>query len=163
MSCQQKTFRVFETLKVWRRKDLLVTIFDKRSGATVEQKPLLIEIVAYAPTAYYHCTHCEVVWQETGFSRNLHREQVAAALPDDMARQYQAVSDWVRQLFRAHGGRVLVKVVDAASLEGFALTLRHGLRRYPAVVVGGQAKYAGTDFAPVEAEIARRLGQPQPA
>ena len=51
----------------------------------MEDKPILIEIVAYAPTAFYHCTHCEVVWQETGFSKGLHEEQVASALPPDLA------------------------------------------------------------------------------
>ena len=50
----------------------------------MENKPLLIEVVAYAPTAFYHCTHCEVVWKETGFSKGLHEEQIASALPPDL-------------------------------------------------------------------------------
>jgi len=123
----------------------------------MEEKPLLIEIVAYAPTAFYHCTHCEVVWKETGFSQGLHEEQVASALPPDLQQDYQAVSDWVRRLFQIHCDRVLVKVIDATSLEGFWKSLRHGLRRYPAVVVDGRATFRGTDFAAVETEIARRL------
>ena len=125
-------------------------------------KSLLVEIVAYAPTAFYHCTHCEVVWQETGFSKGLHEEQVASALPPDMMHDYQAVSDWVRRLFQVHCDRVVVKVIDAASLEGFWKTVRHGLQRYPAVVVGGRAKFSGTDFAAAEAEIGSRLA-PMPA
>ena len=120
-------------------------------------KPLLVEIVAYAPTAFYHCTHCEVVWQETGFSKGLHEEQVRSALPPYLQQDYQAVSDWVRRLFRIHCDRVIVKVIDAASLEGFWKTLRHGLRRYPAVIVEGQVKFNGADFAAAEAEIARQL------
>ena len=128
----------------------------------MEDKPLLIEIVAYAPTAFYHCTHCEVVWQETGFSKGLHEEQVASALPPDMMHDYQAVSDWVRRLFQVHCDGVVVKVIDAASLEGFWKTVRHGLQRYPAVVVGGRAKFSGTDFAAAEAEIGSRLA-PMPA
>ena len=123
----------------------------------MESKPLLVEIVAYAPTAFYHCTHCEVLWQETGFSKGLHEEQVASALPPDLLQDYQAVSDWVRRLFRVHCDRVIVKVIDAASLEGFWKTLRHGLRRYPAVVVEGRAKFSGADFVAAEAEIARQL------
>ncbi len=122
----------------------------------MEDKPLLVEIVAYAPTAFYHCTHCEIVWQETGFSRGVHEEQIASALPPDMQRDYQAVSDWVRRLLRQYCDQVVVKVIDAASIEGFWKILRHGLKRYPAVVIG-QAKFAGTDFGAAEAEIARRL------
>ncbi|MBI3361080.1 MAG: hypothetical protein HY023_08210 [Chloroflexi bacterium] len=128
------------------------------------RKPLIVEIVAYAPTAFYHCTHCEVVWREVGFNDNFHKEQVASALPADVAQDYQAVSDWVRRVFSRDGpaGRlycdgVIVKVIDAASVEGFWKTVRHGLRRYPAVVVGGKTTFTGTDFASADAEIARQL------
>jgi hypothetical protein len=123
----------------------------------------MIEIVAYAPTAYYHCTHCEVVWKETGFSEGLHEEQVKSALPADLLNDYQAVSEWVRRLMKIHCDQVVVKVIDAASLEGFWKTARHGLGRYPAVMVGGR-RFMGTDFSAAEAEIARRLGAvPAPA
>jgi hypothetical protein len=119
-------------------------------------KPLLVEIVAYAPTAYYHCTHCEVIWKETGFSEGLHEEQVKSALPPDLLQDYQAVSDWVRRLMRIYCDQVVVKVVDAASLEGLWTTTRYGLGRYPAVVVGGR-RFMGTDFSAAEAEIARQI------
>jgi len=119
-------------------------------------KPLLVEIVAYAPTAYYHCTHCEVIWKETGFSEGLHEEQVKSALPPDLLQDYQTVSDWVRRLMRIYCDQVVVKVVDAASLEGLWTTTRHGLGRYPAVVVGGR-RFIGTDFSAAEAEIARQI------
>lgn len=126
-------------------------------------KPLLIEIVAYAPTAFYHCTHCEVVWQESGFSQGVHEEQVKSALPPDLLQDYQAVSDWVRRLMRFYCDQVVVKVLDAASLEGFWKTARHRLGRYPAVMVGGH-RFAGTDFSAAEAEIARQLDMtPAPA
>ena len=54
-------------------------------------KPVLIEIVAYAPTAFYHCTHCEVVWKETGFSEGLHEEQVQSALSVLTERERQVL------------------------------------------------------------------------
>ncbi len=122
----------------------------------MNDKPLLVEIVAYAPTGFYHCMHCEIVWKETGFSQGVHEEQVASALPLDVMQDYQAVSDWVNRLFKVYCDRVVVKVIDAASIEGFWKTLRYGLRRYPAIVVGS-ARFSGTDFAVAEAEIAQRL------
>jgi hypothetical protein len=122
------------------------------------ERPLPVEIIAYAPTAFYHCTHCEVTWHEIGIGQKIHAEQVSAALPEDIAREYQAVSDWVRRLFQEFGDRVVVKVIDAASPEGFWKSLRYGLRRYPAVVVGeGKARYTGTDFQEAELEVARHL------
>ncbi len=122
--------------------------------------PLLVEIIAYAPTAFYRCTHCEVAWRAAGVTNHLHREQVASSLPADLAQEYAAVSDWVRELFRKHCDRLSVKVVDAASLEGFFKTLRYGVRRYPAVIVGKQARFSGhvqETLKNAGAEISRRL------
>lgn len=124
---------------------------------TDSSQPLLVEIVVYAPTAFYHCAHCEVVWKETGFSEGLHEEQVRSALPPDLLQDYQAVSDWVRHLLKTHCDRVLIKVIDAASLEGFWKSARHGVGRYPAVIVGGR-RFADTEFTKAEEEIARHLG-----
>ncbi len=116
------------------------------------------EIVTYAPTAYFHCLHCEVVWQQTGFGHDVHREQAASALPADMLHEYQQVSDWVRHLKDAFGDRVSVRVIDAASFDGLWKSLRHRVRRYPAVILDGRCVAAGADFSGAEAEIARRAG-----
>lgn len=126
------------------------------------QPPLVVEIVAYAPTAFYHCAHCEVTWQATGFSRGVREEQLREGLPADLQADYQAVADWVRKLLSTWRAGLVVKVIDAASVEGVWKTMRHGLRRYPAVIVAGQRCSAGTDFSPAEAEVARRLAARAP-
>jgi len=123
----------------------------------MNEKPLLVEIVAYAPTAFYHCTHCEVVWKETGFSEGLHEEQVKSALPPDLLQDYQAVSDWAHHLMQVHCDRVVISVIDATSLAGLWKTARHGLGRYPAVIVDGQSRFSGANFSKAEEEISRRL------
>jgi len=120
-------------------------------------KPVLVEIIAYAPTAFYHCTHCEIVWNQTGFSRSVRAEQARSGLPEDLAVDYQAVSDWVRRIFSRHGEGVAVKVIDAASIEGFLKVARHRLRKFPAVVVDGRERFSGTDFAAADQAIDRRL------
>ena len=109
-------------------------------------RPLRVEVVAYAPTAFYHCTHCEIVWDQTGFSRGVRSEQIRSGLPDDLRRDYQAVSDWVRRMFARYGEAVEVQVIDAASIEGFLKTARHRLRKYPAVIVDGRDRFTGPDF-----------------
>lgn len=121
------------------------------------QGPLKVEIIAYAPTAFYHCQHCELVWNQTGFSQGVRKEQINSGLPPDLLREYAAISDWVRQLFAQYCDRVVVEVIDAASVEGVWKSLRYGLCRYPAIVVGGRDKSVGIDFALAEASIARRL------
>ncbi len=107
-------------------------------------KTLLVEIVAFAPTAFYHCTHCEVAWREIGASNEVHDEQVRTSLPQDLANDYQAISDWVRDIFSVYYDQLTVKVIDAASPEGFVKSLRRGLHRYPAILIENN-KFIGRD------------------
>lgn len=115
--------------------------------------PLRIDVLAYAPTAFYHCTHCEVVFHHVGIGQTIHAEQDAAAFPEDLRQEYAQLSDWVRGLVDRHCGRVEVKVVDAASLEGFWKALRYRVRRFPSLVMGGRAYAIGSDFARADAIV----------
>jgi len=110
------------------------------------QEPIRVEVLAYAPTAFFHCRHCELVWQQTGTGRALRQEQLASSLPDDLMRQYQQISDWVLKMAETYGSRLQFKVIDAASLEGWFKSLRYRVRRYPAVIVGGRTKFLGPDL-----------------
>ncbi len=120
-------------------------------------EPLLVEIIAYAPTAFYHCTHCEVAWREIGVSNRIHEEQMKSSLPDDLASEYQTISDWVREIFRIHCDKVVVKVIDAASPEGLLLSLRYWVRRYPAVIVDHQKRFQTRALESAGEEISRRM------
>ena len=129
------------------------------------KEPLLVEIIAYAPTAYYQCTHCEVAWREMGATNRVHEEQMESSLPKDLIKEYQAISDWVQEIFRVHCDRVMVKVIDAASLEGFYKSIKYNVRRYPAVIVDKKTRFTGSQTLQSAAdEIARLLvGQTVPA
>ncbi len=121
--------------------------------------PLMVEIIAYAPTAFYHCTHCEVAWREMGASNRIHEEQVESSLPPDLAEDYQAISDWVREVFRIYCDQLLVKVIDAASLEGFVISLRHRIHHYPAIILNGR-KFTGEKALPDAFQALAVLLQP---
>lgn len=120
-------------------------------------KPLQVEIIAYAPTAFYHCAHCEVAWREMGKSNRAQEEQLESSLPEDLQREYLAVSDWVTEIFRVHCDRLIVKVIDAASVEGVYKSLRYNARRYPAVIVNQQARFIGGDSLQSAANEIKRL------
>ncbi len=107
-------------------------------------KPLLVEIIAYAPTAFYYCTHCEIAWREIGMSNQAHEEQLQSGLPEDLKNDYLIVSEWVKDVFRRYRDQVVIKMIDAVSLEGVWLSLRHGARRYPAIIIGKQV-FVGID------------------
>ena len=125
--------------------------------------PLMVEIIAYAPTAFYHCTHCEVAWREMGMDNHIHEEQTQNSLPPDLAQDYQRISDWVREIFRVHCDQVVVKVIDVASVEGFFKTLRYGVHRYPAVIIDGKSRFGGDALEEADKVISRRLEENVPA
>jgi hypothetical protein len=120
-------------------------------------KPISIQVITYAPTVFYHCQHCELTFQEMGIGERLRRREAAEALPEDLTREYQAVSDWVHDLLRRHGPRVRVDVLDAASIRGFFASLRHRVGRYPAVIVDGREKRIGLDLAALDPLIDRKV------
>ncbi len=84
--------------------------------------------------------------------QRVHEEQLESSLPPDLIREYQAISDWVREIFRIHCDRVVVKVIDAASIEGVYKSLRYGMRRFPAVIVNGEARFRGINSLSVASE-----------
>ena len=118
-----------------------------------------VEILAYAPTEFYHCQHCEVVWDHLGLGRRIHEEQrTSGLLPPDLQDEYAAISDWVRQAVQQYGERLAVKVIDAASVEGVWKALRHRVHRFPAFIVDGHEKILGFNREQLNAALVLWLG-----
>ena len=122
-------------------------------------KPLLVEVIAYAPTQFFHCQHCEFVWDQAKIEgvKKFHEDAMETSIPPEMMKDYQALSDWVMDAVERYGGRVVFKVIDAASMEGLLKSVRYGVRKYPAVVISGKEKQIGTDFKKAEGLIDRSL------
>jgi hypothetical protein len=119
-----------------------------------------VTVIAYAPTVFRHCQHCEVAFDEMGLGERIRRDQARDALPEDLALEYARLSDWIHGVIERYRGRVAIDLVDAASVEGIVRSLRHRVRRYPAVVVDGVARRIGvTDFPELDQLIAERLAE----
>jgi hypothetical protein len=118
-----------------------------------------VEILAYAPTEFYHCQHCEIVWGHLGLGQRLHAEERKNALPADLQAEYAAISDWALQAFDRYGDRLTVKVVDAASIEGLYKAVRHRARRFPSFIIDGRERIVGFDRERLDNMLADRLEQ----
>ena len=117
-----------------------------------------LEILAYAPTEFYHCQHCELVWDSVGFGKRIRAEQRSQALPSDLTAEYTAIADWVGEVHARYGDQLEVKVVDVASVEGLVKSIRHRARRFPAFVLDGSERIIGFDRQRLDAALAQRLG-----
>ncbi len=127
-------------------------------------KPLMVEVIAYAPTQYFHCQHCEVLFQEADVQgvKKFHADALETSMPAEMMQEYRDLSDWVLNAVERYGGRVVFKVIDAASMEGLLKSVRYGIHKYPAVVINGKEKMTGADFKRAESLIDHNLVlQPQ--
>jgi hypothetical protein len=117
-----------------------------------------VKILAYAPTEFHHCQHCEVVWDQVGVGARIHAEQRQTALPHDLQTEYAAIADWALAARRRYGDRLKLTLVDVASVEGLLTALRHRARRFPAFVLDGRERIDGFDRGRLDAALQRALG-----
>ena len=97
-----------------------------------------------------------MTWKVIGLRRTVQREMAETGLPEPLLNEFHALSEWLQRLPAKFGRRVTVRLIDAASMEGFFKSLLRWFRRYPAFTVEGE-RYMGSDFAQVDALIARSL------
>lgn len=86
--------------------------------------------------------------------------------PEDLKAEYVRLSQWVRETRKAHGQRVLVRILDPQSLAGIWKVLRHRIRRYPTFFVDGGERVVGWEGDPdgaITRALARRAAIPQGA
>ena len=91
-----------------------------------------------------------------GLRQKVQREMADSALPDDLKAELHSLSAWAHTLPGKFADRVRIRLIDAASIEGFFKSLVHRFWRYPAFAVEGQ-RYVGSDFARVDALIVQAL------
>lgn len=102
-----------------------------------------------------------MTWQVAGLGRKVHEDQLETGLPEDLYQEFHQLSAWARSLPVKFGSRVAVRLVDAASIEGFFKSLVRRVKRYPAFTVGNE-RYVGSDFSQVDALISATLGSGTP-
>lgn len=122
-----------------------------------QERPITVEVLAYAPVAFFHCLHCELIWEQAGVGSSYRREQLESSIPDDLKQEYQQLSDWVRRMVEVYGSKLEFKIIDVASIEGWIKSVRYRVRTYPAVIVDGKEKTFGADWERATELIERRL------
>jgi hypothetical protein len=69
--------------------------------------------------------------------------------------EWQRLSDWVLALAEHYAGQLIIKIIDAQSLQGLWKALRYGVRKYPTFIIADE-KFPGWE---AEADLMARLNQ----
>ncbi len=116
-----------------------------------------VEILTYAPTEFYHCQHCEFVWNSVGVGGPIRDDQRHDRLPPELEAELTDIASWVAEAQARYGERLSVKLVDVASIEGVFKAVRHRLRRFPAFIVDGDERISGFNRDQLDTALERRL------
>ena len=107
--------------------------------------PLSIEVIAPVLTEFYHCLHCETVFEQADLGRRVHGEQVND-YPEELKEDFLRLSNWLVELAHRYGDAV----IDSHSFEGFLYSVRYWVRRHPAFIINGRKEHAGWDKAALD-------------
>ncbi len=78
--------------------------------------------------------------------------------PEEVREDYLFLSGWVRELSQKYQEKILIRITDAQSLQGFIKSIRYRAFRYPAFVINGRKRYSGKDKAQLESLLQEELG-----
>ena len=80
--------------------------------------------------------------------------------PEDIKEDYLFLSSWIKELSARYREKILIKVIDAQSLQGFVKSIRYRAFRYPAFIIDHKKKYTGKDKADLDALLQQQLQNP---
>lgn len=77
--------------------------------------------------------------------------------PEDLKEEYLFLSTWIKELAQKYREKILIKIIDAQSLQGFIKSIRHRAFRYPAFIIDCKKKYTGKDKVELDALLQQHL------
>lgn len=116
-----------------------------------------VEIIAFAPSTLDQCIYCHSNWEEEEASHAISLKQYLANLSGEHVQEYQEIAVWAAQLLREYGSRIVLRLVDAASMEAVAKSIQFNINYYPAVIVDHHASFPEWELDRATEEIARIL------
>ena len=105
-------------------------------------RPVLLEVLAHIPTHFFHCAHCERLFDAADLVAPVH-EEIQASYPSHMLEDARRLGEWLQSMLERYGDHLRIRIVDVNSPEGFLKALRHRAFRYPAFIINGRKTYVG--------------------
>ena len=125
-------------------------------------QPVRLQVFAHIPTDFFHCSHCERMFDIAGVGASVHREN-QTAYPPDVLEEAERLAAWLQDLSARYGDQIHIRVVDPQSPEGFAKSLRYLVGRYPTFVINQRVKHTGWEPAPLDRLLEEQIAQCAPS
>ncbi len=77
--------------------------------------------------------------------------------PEEVKEEYLYLSEWIRELSRKYREKILIRITDAQSLQGFCKSIRYRAFRYPAFIINKRRKYTGKDKLRLESMLQEEM------
>ncbi|TFH37549.1 MAG: hypothetical protein E4G99_02355 [Anaerolineales bacterium] len=103
-----------------------------------------LQVLAPVPIHFVQCMHCEQFFQQAGIGAQVHRSELEQ-YPEDFIQDAENLAGWLFDLAQRESDRIRIRVIDAQSIQGFLLSIRHWVRGYPAFIVNRRKAYIGWD------------------
>lgn len=106
--------------------------------------PIYVQVVAPGVTHFFHCMHCEQIFDQVGIGEKLRREEYER-YPEEFKQEAMRLAGWLTELAQKLGKRVHFEVIDPQSFFGLWLSIRYGIRKYPTFIVQKKHRVSGWD------------------
>jgi hypothetical protein len=80
--------------------------------------------------------------------------------PEDIKEDYLFLSTWVKELSARYREKIMIRVIDAQSLQGVVKSIRHLVFRYPTFIINNREKYTGKDKARLDLLLQAQMQNP---
>lgn len=108
----------------------------------MSQSVITVELVGLLPEVYRLCTKCQPMDYLGAAGVDYIGEQLAD-YPEPILTEQKKLADLYYRLREDFGDHVRLVPVELTSLRGMWLSLRHGLKNAPSLVIGGQQVVQG--------------------
>ncbi|MCX8110492.1 MAG: hypothetical protein N3D15_04505 [Syntrophorhabdaceae bacterium] len=112
-------------------------------------KPVLIEVVMNLPIHLGHCSHCRLIFEDTGVERLVNQEALEE-YPPELHEDFIRLSSWIKELSRLYQHRIVIRLIDIKSFLGVYKSIAYRLRTYPAFIVNSKDVIKGWDLQRLE-------------
>jgi len=115
-----------------------------------------VQVIAPVLTDFFHCVHCEQLFDQADIGRQVHQEELDQ-YPDDVKQEVARLAGWLFDLVDRYGDQIHIRVIDPQSPEGLFKSLRYWVRKYPTFIVDGREKIVGWNRTALDAALQERL------